>query len=133
MAHYARINSENIVTYVTPIPNEIITDENGVEHEELAFNHLYTTIPDSINDRWVKTSYNGNFRGRYAGIGYTYNESLNVFIRPKPYPSWVLDDITTEWKSPIGPAPELTQDQIDNLSYYIWNEDSKQWDLKTSQ
>lgn len=121
MAHYARINLENIVTYVTPIPNEMITDENGVEHEEWALNHLYTTIPDSVGDRWIQTSYNNNFRVRYAGIGYTWNEQLNAFIPPKPFDSWILDEETVEWKAPI-PYPDDTTG-----AEYAWNEDIQSW------
>lgn len=131
MAHYARVNSENTVTYVTPIPNEMITDENGIEHEHRALGHLYTTIPDSVNDRWIQTSYNNNFRVRYAGPGYTYNETLNAFIPPKPFPSWILNETNADWESPIGPAPTLTQEQIDFRSFYRWDEDNQQWVLVT--
>ena len=83
MAHYARVDSNNVVTYVTPIPNEMITDENGVEHEEWGLEHLYKTIPDSVGNRWIQTSYNNNFRKKFAGIGYTYDEKLDAFISPK--------------------------------------------------
>ncbi len=121
MAHYARINSENVVTYVTPIPNEMITDETGTEHEERAFEHLYKTIPDSVNDRWVQTSYNNNFRKRFAFPGYTYNETLDAFIPPKPYESWVLNEIEADWEAPI-PKP-------DDENYYIWNEETLSWEL----
>ena len=132
MAHYARINSNNIVTYVTPIPNEMITDINGNEHEDWAYKHLYETIPDSLEDRWVKTSYNNNFRVRYAGIGYTYNETLDAFIPPKPFASWVLNETTADWESPVGPAPTLTQAEIDSRSFYRWDEDNGEWVLETS-
>ena len=131
MAHYARINSNNIVTYVTPIPNEMITDINGNEHEDWAYKHLYETIPDSLEDRWVKTSYNNNFRVRYAGIGYTYNETLDAFIPPKPFASWVLNETTADWESPVGPAPTLTQAEIDSRSFYRWDEDNGEWVLET--
>jgi hypothetical protein len=120
MAHYARINSENIVTYVTPIPNEMITDENGVEHEHRALAHLYSTIPDSVNDRWIQTSYNNNFRVRYAGLGYTWNEELNAFIPPKPFDSWILNEDTANWEAPV-PMPEDGN--------YVWDEELGNWNL----
>jgi hypothetical protein len=60
VAHYARVNSDNIVTYVTPIPNSMITDENGTEHEDRAIDHLNATVPTSDGDRWIQTSYNNN-------------------------------------------------------------------------
>lgn len=122
MAHYARINSENIVTYVTPIPNEMITDENGVEHEHRALAHLYSTIPDSVNDRWIQTSYNNNFRVRYAGLGYTWNEELNAFIPPKPFDSWILNEDTADWEAPV-PMPETVEDG----PRYMWDEELGNW------
>jgi|TARA_B100000035_G_scaffold217621_1_gene186608 hypothetical protein len=124
MAHYARVNSENIVLYVTPIPNEMITDENGVEHEERAFEHLYATIPDSVGDTWVQTSYNNNLRGRYAGIGYTWDADNNVFISPQPYPSWTLNTETFEWDPP-SPMPEQT---LEEMITYSWNEETQSWE-----
>lgn len=122
MAHYARVNSQNIVTFVTPIPNEMITDENGVEHEELAFDHLYSTIPDSVGDRWIQTSYNKNFRKNYAGIGYTWNEELNAFIPPKPFDSWSLNTETGLWDPPI-PEPTI----VPGGPLYIWDEEIGNW------
>jgi hypothetical protein len=126
MAHYARVNSENIVTYVTPIPNEMITDENGVEHEEWALTHLYSTIPDSVNDRWIQTSYNNNFRKRYAGLGYTWDEVRNAFIPPKPYASWTFDEQTLDWEPPI-PMPQISDPPDSNGPFYIWNEEIGNW------
>lgn len=120
MAHYARVNSENIVTYVTPIPNEMITDENGVEQEERALDHLYSTIPDSLDDRWIQTSYNNNFRVRYAGLGYNWNEELNAFIPPKLHESWVLNEETCLWEAPI-PYPTDGKE-------YEWDEEAYQAD-----
>lgn len=128
MAHYARINQDNIVTYVTPIPNEMITDINGVEHEDWAFRHLYTTIPDSLSDRWVQTSYNNNFRVRYAGLGYTYNETLDAFVRPKPYESWVLNTQTADWDPPVPMPTDAPEGSI-----YVWNEENIEWTLETPQ
>lgn len=123
MAHYARVNSENIVTYVTPIPDEMITDKNGVEHEELAFEHLYSTIPNSVGDRWIQTSYNNNFRKRYAGLGYIWNEELDAFIPPKPFNSWILNTETADWEAPIS-MPEI----VDGGPIgYEWDEQLGNW------
>jgi hypothetical protein len=122
MAHYARVNTDNIVTYVTPIPNEMITDENGVEHEEWALDHLYSTIPDSVDDRWIQTSYNNNFRVRYAGFGYTYNEESNAFIPPKPHESWILNEETADWEAPV-PMPE----SVEGGPLYTWDEEIGNW------
>lgn len=120
MAHYARVNSENIVTYVTYIPNEMITDINGNEHEEWAYKHLYETIPDSLSDKWIQTSYNNNFRVRYAGIGHTYDKQRDAFIPPKLYNSWVLNEETCTWDPPV-PMPN-------DGNPYGWNEETQSWD-----
>ena len=122
MAHYARVNSENVVVYITTVSNDIITDENGVEHEELGVNHLYSTISDSKEDRWIQTSYNNNFRKRYAGLDYFYNESLDAFIPPKPYESWILNEETADWEPPI-PMPEVEE----NGPKYTWDEELGNW------
>jgi hypothetical protein len=121
MAHYARVNQNNIVTYVTPIPNEMITDKNGVEHEEWAYKHLYETIPDSLGDRWIQTSYNNNFRNKFAGIENIWREDLNAFISSKPYESWILNEDTCSWNPPV-------EYPIDN-NKYKWNESNQSWDL----
>ena len=119
MAHYARVNNENIITFITPIPNEMITDINGVEHEDWAFKHLYETIPDSLGDRWVQTSYNNNFRVRYVGLGYSWNQELNAFIPPKPYESWSLNEETCLWEAPVAYP---TDGEV-----YDWDEDLGDW------
>jgi hypothetical protein len=130
MAHFARINKESVVIYVTPIPNEMITDENGIEHENLALGHLYNTLPDSIEDFWIQTSYNNNFRVRFAQPGFTYDQTLDAFIPPKPYPSWIINKETKDWESPIGSEPILTQEQINNKLMYKWDEENLKWILE---
>ena len=124
MAHYARVNQDNIVTYVARVSNDIIVDINGVEHEEWAYGHLYQTIPDSMGDDWVQTSYNDNFRVRYAGVGYTYDRTLDAFIPPKPFDSWSLDNQTFDWVSPLGNHPPLTEEQVVSGFYYRWDENA---------
>lgn len=130
MASYARVNQNNVVTYVTSIPDEMITDINGNQHEDWAYKHLYETIPDSLSDKWVQTSYDNEFRVRYAGLGFSYNKDLNAFIPIKPYNSWVLDENIADWQSPVGPAPQLTQQDIDDGLAYVWDEDTLEWVLK---
>ena len=131
MAHFARINQNNIVTFVTVVDNSVITDENGVEHEERAFDLLYTCIPESTGDRWVQTSYGNNFRKRYAAIGYTYDEQRDAFIPPKPYNSWILNEDTCDWEPPV-PMPEEFKDTIDENGKIssipcFWDETTLSW------
>jgi len=116
MAHFAKINDSNIVTEVIVVSNGTATSESaGVTF----INNLYGT-----SDTWKQTSYNthGNvhslggtaFRGNYAGVGYTYDTSNDVFIAPKPYNSWTLNDSTYLWAAPIT--------YPDDGEGYSWNE-----------
>lgn len=77
MAHFARIDSNNIVHQVIVINNEVITGDDGVESEALGINFCKSLYGEDTN--WVQTSYNGNFRGRYAGAGMKYNKDRDEF------------------------------------------------------
>lgn len=119
MAHYAELNDNNEVIYVTYMDNKIITDDDGNEIEELGINHLHRHHGN--NRRWIRTSYNDNFRGNYAGIGYIYREDLDMFVLPSgPYPSWVLNESTGKWESPVAKKDEYFND-------YEWKEDLQTW------
>jgi hypothetical protein len=108
MSHWAELDEKNIVIRVTVGDNN---DPNGDEG--------YQWLVDNLGGKWVKTSYNSNIRKNFAGIGYTYNESLDAFIPPKPNPnpSFILDIETCRWKPPIE-KPE---------GNYYWDEQSIQW------
>ena len=129
MAHFAKLDENNIVTQVIVVANEDTTDTNGVEVEEIGVAFCKKLLGAETN--WKQTSYNGNFRVRYAGISYTYNEELNAFIAPKPFESWVLVEETADWESPVGPAPELTEAQVESRSFYKWDEENLAWVLET--
>ena len=115
MAHFAKLENNNIVSQVIVVANEELLD-NGVESESkgIAF------CENLFGGTWKQTSYNGSFRKNYAGIGYTYDESRNAFIPPKPYNSWILNESTCTWNSPV-PYP------IDG-QMYTWNEENQSWD-----
>jgi hypothetical protein len=112
MAHYAFLNENNIVT-------EVIT---GIDETEL-IEHLDTeTWYGNFRGQVCKrTSYNGNYRKNYAGVGYTYDEDLDAFISPKPFDSWVLDEETCLWEAPVS--------YPDDGKMYTWNEKTLTWDL----
>ena len=129
MAHFARIDENNVVTQVIVVSNEDTTDTNGVEVEEIGVAFCKKLLGAETN--WKQTSYNNNFRVRYAGIGYSYNAELNAFIPPSPFPSWVLVEETADWVSPLGAAPTLTEEQITSRSFYRWNEEAYQADNTT--
>jgi hypothetical protein len=129
MAHFARIDENNIVTQVIVVANEDTADSNGVEAEEIGVAFCKKLL--GADTRWKQTSYNGNFRVRYAGIGYSWNEELSAFIPPQPFASWVLNEETADWESPVGPAPELTEAQVESRSFYKWDEENLAWVLET--
>ena len=121
MAHFAKLNLENIVEQVISINNAVITDANGVEQEQLGvdfINQLYNT-----NDTWKQTSYNNNIRKNFAGIGFQYDQIRDAFIPPKPFNSWILNEDTCQWEAP--------NPMIINNNSYVWNEQTLSWDLIT--
>ena len=109
MAHYAFLNEQNIVT-------EVIV---GIDEAELIEGKDPETWYGEFRGQVCKrTSYNGNIRKNYAGIGYQYDTERDAFIAPKPFDSWILDEETCQWEAPI-PMP------IEGLWY--WNESSLNW------
>jgi hypothetical protein len=136
MAYFAKLVTGNIVENVISINNSVITDANGVEQEQLGIdfiNQLYNT-----NDTWKQTSYNNNIRKNYAGIGFQYDQTRDAFIPPKRFDSWVLNEDTCNWESPVPYPQTYTLNLIDisdNTTViqdpYTWNEETKNWDLVT--
>ena len=110
MAHYAFLDENNVVT-------EVIV---GIDETELIEGKDPETWYGEFKGQVCKrTSYNGNYRKNYAGVGYTYYENLDAFISPKPYSSWILNENTALWEAPI--------DYPDNGEVYIWNEEELSW------
>lgn len=117
MAHFAKLNENNTVDHVLVVVNDVITDSNGNESEQLGIDFLKSLYGEDT--RWIQTSYNGSFRKNYAGSGYVYDSVRDAFIPPKPWDSWVLNEYTCMWDPPI-PYPNDPQ-------HYIWNEEGQQW------
>jgi hypothetical protein len=114
MAHYAFLDENNIVT-------EVIVGIDETELiEELSPEIWYGNFR---NQTCVRTSYNGNIRKNYAGIGYSYDEERDAFIPPKPFNSWLLDEEICQWQSPV-PYPS----EVPEGSFYTWNEDIVNWE-----
>ena len=127
MAHFAQLDENNIVTQVIVVDNNDIKDANGTETEEIGVAFCKKLF--GANTDWKQTSYNNNMRVRYAGIGYSYNQELDAFITPQPHASWVLNNETSDWESPIGPAPKLTEEQSNSNHFYEWDEENTSWKL----
>jgi hypothetical protein len=107
MAHWAEIDLDNKVTRV------LVGDNNDPAGDE-----GYQWLIDNLGGTWIKTSYNGNIRGTYAGIGYSYNEAEDIFITPQPYPSWVRTG--SFWDAP-------TTMPTDGGKFYQWVEADLNW------
>lgn len=114
MAHFAKIE-DNLVTQVIVVDNSDILDESNNESEALGVK----ICQDLLGGTWVQTSYNGNIRKNYAGIGYTYDSSRDAFIDPSPYPSWVLNETTCRYEAPISYPSDG--------KHYGWNEATTSW------
>jgi len=150
MAHFAKLGANGKVIQVLTLDNKDMLNADGVEDESVGQQYLerHNNWPAQM---WIQTSYNtaGNkhssgdhtkaFRGNYAGIGYTWDEDDQIFWPKKPYASWVKLNSEARWQSPIGDAPELTQEQQDqntagtHMWGYQWNEENQSWDLENNQ
>tara|TARA_R110000796_G_scaffold153726_1_gene270308 strand:+ start:47 stop:496 length:450 start_codon:yes stop_codon:yes gene_type:complete len=144
MAHFAKISEENEVLTILTLDNKDMLNADGVEDETVGQQYLeqHNNWPANL---WIQTSYNTfggthnnggiAFRGNYAGIGYTWDEDNQIFFPKKTYSSWVKHIESASWKSPIGDAPTLTEEQISqNVAnthewHYVWNETNITWDL----
>ncbi len=118
MAHFVELNENNIVIRGVVVNNPVITDEQGLEREEIGIAFCKSLYGQETI--WKQTSYNARFRKHYAMNGYTYDESLDAFIPPKPFPSWIFNRSTADWDPPT-PKPN-------DGKFYFWNEQAKRWD-----
>ena len=113
MAHFAKLGTGNIIETVQVVSNDIATTEQaGVDF----LNNLYNS-----RDVWKQTSYNGNIRKNFAGVGYSYDQTRDAFIPKKPYNSWILNEDTCLWEAPVAYPTDGEK--------YNWNETTTTWDL----
>jgi hypothetical protein len=117
MAHFAKIDENNIVIQVIVIDNEAIGNLEFPESEYAGQKYIKNVI--GLTGKWIQTSYNRNFRKNYAGRGTSYDKGRDAFIHPQPYPSWTLNEETCKWEPPT-PMPD--RDKL-----YDWDEELKQW------
>jgi hypothetical protein len=125
MAHYALIDSNNIVVKViTGVDENIIqTDLDGTQvgGSSEAWEQFYAAQPQFAGLICKRTSYNGNIRANYAGVGYIYDPTFDIFIAPQPYPSWKLNYTTYQWEAPVA-IPTGVEGYIPR-----WSEYNKEW------
>ena len=140
MAHFAKLDANNIVEQVIVVSNTDTTTDAGVESESIGVAFCQKLTGTDTN--WKQTSYNGNMRGNYAGIGFTYMTgvrtlgvgSTDIFIDPQPYPSWSIGINTAQWypPTPPGDAPALTNAERTAGKTYAWNESNYQSNPSTA-
>jgi hypothetical protein len=119
MAHFAKLNDSNIVIEVIVLSNEVIDNLPFPQSEPIGIEFL--TDWSGGYTHWLQTSYNGSFRVNFAGTDDLYDPIRDAFIPPQPFPSWILNETTCQWGSPV-PYP------TDGGVYY-WNEELQEWVL----
>ena len=115
MSHFAELDENNVVKRVIVVANKDTADANGNEVESIGVAFCQRLL----GGNWKQTSYNGNIRKNYAGIGFTYDAGIDAFVPPKPYPSWVLNSNTAQWEAPV-PMPQ-------DGKMYSWDEATQSW------
>ena len=116
MAHFAKLNSDNIVIDIIAINNSVMLKADGTESELKGKQFLNSLFGSAT---WKQTSYSASFRKNFAGIGYEYRSDLDGFIPFKPYDSWVLNETTCQWESPVA--------HPDDNTICEWDEENHEW------
>jgi hypothetical protein len=117
MAHFAKLDQNNVVIEVNVVNNIELLTVDGSESEMMGI--AFLTRWSGGYSNWKQTSYNGKFRKHYAGVGFTYDETRDVFVPPQPFPSWTLNEDTCLWNAP---APYPTDGER-----YQWDEATTSW------
>ena len=119
MAHFAKLDNDNVVVDVIVVADEDCQDTDGNESEAVGISFLQGLFGEDTN--WKQTSYNDNIRTRYARIGGMYDAEKDAFIHPQPFASWTLNTDSLDWESPVSlPAAAET-------TPHYWDEDNQQW------
>lgn len=116
MAHFAKLDENNIVTEVLVVNNDVLLKTDGTESEykgKVFLNELFGSAT------WIQTSFNKKFRGNFAGVGFKYDETNDVFLSPKPFDNWILNEEGLDWIPPL-PIP-------DNQNPYYWDQENNNW------
>lgn len=120
MAHFAKLDGNNVVEQVIVVSNSVIDNQPFPQSEPIGVDFCKSLYGQETN--WAQTSYNASFRYNYAGIDYTFDQSAQpdgAFISPKPYPSWLLNTNTYQWEAPV-PYPS-------EGGPYVWDEKTQSW------
>jgi hypothetical protein len=120
VAHFAELDENNVVKRVIVVDNKDTADANGNEIESIGV----AFCQKLLGGNWKQTSYNGNIRKNYAGIGYTYRADIDAFVAPQPYPSWVLD-VNAQWQAPVPMPQDAGTGEPPKM--YTWDEGTQSW------
>jgi hypothetical protein len=136
MASFAKIGLNSKVIEVLSVHNNVLKDSNGIEQEVIGIDFLTKLTGYPV---WKQTSYNTHggvhnnngipLRKNHAGIGYTYDETRDAFIPPKPFNSWLLNESTCIFEAPVS----IPTTQLEENEYYSWNESIINWEIKTKE
>jgi hypothetical protein len=116
MAHFAEIDNKNRVLRVLVVPDE--QEHRGSQ---------YLSLDLGLGGDWIQTSYNHHIRKQFAGIGYVYDEINDVFIAPRPYQSWTLNE-DFDWVPPVPRPADIIDEENHTSTSWIWNEDIQNWE-----
>lgn len=105
--YFAEIKDGNVLRVIVVDDKDATTEESGINY-----------CKNLLGGKWVQTSYNGTIRKQYAGKGFKYDKEKDIFISPKPYESWSIDD-KGDWNAPIK-QPEVPS---------VWNEKEQAWEV----
>ena len=121
MAHYCKLDENNVVTQVIVVDNKDCADATGVEKESIGV----AFCERLLGGTWKQTSYNGSIRKNYAGLGYTYNADIDAFVPPKPFASWLLNESTAQWEAPVAMPEDSGTGEPPKR--YSWDEATTSW------
>jgi hypothetical protein len=121
VAHYCKLDENNVVTQVIVVDNKDCADATGVEKESIGI----AFCERLLGGTWKQTSYNGNIRKNYAGLGYTYNADIDAFVPPQPFASWLLNETTALWDAPVAMPEDAGTGEPPKR--YSWDEATTSW------
>ena len=120
MAHFAELDSNNVVTRVVVVGNDVTTADGPLGTNDMHVDGETWCVNFFKTPNWKQTSYNHNFRKQYAGKDYTFDSAKDKFISPQPYDSWALDG-NDDWQAPVTHPTDTTDKRIN------WDEDNQRW------
>ena len=124
MAHFAELDSNNVVTRVVVVGNDVTTAAGPLGENDMHVDGETWCVNFFKGGNWKQTSYNNNFRKQYCGKGYTFDSAKDKFISPQPHASWALDG-NDDWQAPVTYPTDTGTEE--DLKYINWDEEGQKW------